>query len=41
LGKTGGIGRIDNMSKYEPLWKHLQSGGSPTLKLTYAEIEAV
>jgi hypothetical protein len=29
------------MSKYEPLWKHLQSDGSPTLKLTYAEIEAV
>ncbi|MDR1541996.1 MAG: hypothetical protein LBU32_29270 [Clostridiales bacterium] len=29
------------MSKYEPLWQHLQSDGSPTLKLTYAEIEAV
>lgn len=29
------------MSKYEPLWKHLQSDGSPTLKLTYDEIEAV
>jgi hypothetical protein len=29
------------MSKYEPLWKYLQSDGSPTLKLTYDEIEAV
>ncbi|GHV20186.1 hypothetical protein FACS18949_00730 [Clostridia bacterium] len=29
------------MSKYEPLWKHLQSNGSATLKLTYNEIEAV
>jgi hypothetical protein len=29
------------MSKYELLWKYLQSDGSPTLKMTYAEIEAV
>ena len=29
------------MSKYEPLWKYLQGDGSPTLKLTYDEIEAV
>lgn len=40
LSKTGGFGRIENMSKYEPLWKHLQADGSPTLKLTYDEIEA-
>ncbi|MDR1344765.1 MAG: hypothetical protein LBJ39_05360 [Tannerellaceae bacterium] len=29
------------MSKYEPLWKHLQAGGIETLKLTYDEIKAV
>jgi UDP-N-acetylenolpyruvoylglucosamine reductase len=29
------------MSKYEPLWKHLQANGSETLKLTYDDIKAV
>ena len=29
------------MSKYEPLWQHLQSNGSPTLKLTYDEIKDI
>ncbi|GHV18937.1 hypothetical protein FACS1894169_15810 [Bacteroidia bacterium] len=33
--------RIENMSKYEPLWKHLQANGSETLKLTYDDIKAV
>ena len=29
------------MSKYEPLWKHLQADGRDTFKLTYDEIRAV
>jgi hypothetical protein len=29
------------MSKYEPLWKHLQSDGRDTFKMTYDEINAV
>lgn len=29
------------MSKYEPLWKHLQADGCDTFKLTYDEIRAV
>lgn len=33
--------RIENMSKYEPLWKHLQANESETLKLTYDDIKAV
>jgi ribosome biogenesis GTPase len=27
------------MSKYDPLWKHLQIDGSPTLRLTFEDIE--
>jgi hypothetical protein len=26
------------MSKYEPLWKHLQADGSRTLRITFEEI---
>jgi hypothetical protein len=29
------------MSKYDPLWEHLQTDGSAMLQLTFAEIEAV
>ena len=29
------------MSKYEPLWKHLQADERATLKLTFDEIKAV
>jgi hypothetical protein len=29
------------MSKYNPLWKHLQTDGSPTLRLTFEEIKTV
>ena len=29
------------MSKYEPLWKHLQSDGNMTLKLNFNEIKDV
>jgi hypothetical protein len=29
------------MSKYDPLWKHLQKNGSPVLKLTFAEIKTI
>jgi hypothetical protein len=29
------------MSKYDPLWKHLQTDGSPTLRLTFDEIKVV
>jgi hypothetical protein len=29
------------MSKYEPLWKHIQIDGSQTLRLTFDEIKAV
>ncbi|MDR1089150.1 MAG: hypothetical protein LBL23_07785 [Coriobacteriales bacterium] len=29
------------MSKYDLLWKHLQTDGSPTLWLTFEEIKAV
>jgi hypothetical protein len=29
------------MSKYEPLWKHLQTDGSQTLRLTFEEIKTV
>jgi hypothetical protein len=29
------------MSKYEPLWKHIQERGEGEFKLTYAEIAAV
>jgi hypothetical protein len=29
------------MSKYDPLWKHLQTDGSQTLRLTFEEIKAV
>jgi hypothetical protein len=29
------------MSKYDPLWKHLQTNGSPMLRLTFEEIKAI
>jgi hypothetical protein len=29
------------MSKYDPLWEHLQANGSPTLRLTFEEIESI
>ncbi len=29
------------MSKYEPLWKHLQSDGRDTFKMSFEEIKAV
>jgi hypothetical protein len=29
------------MSKYDPLWEHLQADGSAMLRLTFAEIKAV
>jgi hypothetical protein len=29
------------MSKYKPLWEHLQANGSTTLKLTFDEIKSV
>lgn len=29
------------MSKYEPLWKHLQNSGHSPLRMTFDEIEAV
>jgi hypothetical protein len=29
------------MSKYEPLWKHLKTNGSPTLELTFEEIKTI
>ena len=29
------------MSKYEPLWEHLQSDGRDTLKMTFDEIRTV
>jgi len=29
------------MSKYEPLWKHLQSDGRSTFQLTFAEIKDI
>jgi hypothetical protein len=29
------------MSKYDPLWEHLQTDGSQTLRLTFEEIKAI
>jgi hypothetical protein len=29
------------MSKYDPLWEHLQTAGSPTLRLTFDEVKAI
>lgn len=29
------------MSKYEPLWKHLQADGRATFKMTFDEIKTV
>lgn len=29
------------MSKYEPLWKHLQADGSDTLNLTFDEVRSI
>ena len=29
------------MSKYKPLWEHLQSDGSQTLKLTFENIKTI
>jgi hypothetical protein len=29
------------MSKYDPLWKHLQKNGSPVLKLSFEEIKDI
>jgi hypothetical protein len=29
------------MSKYDPLWKHLKTDGSQTLRLTFDEIKIV
>ena len=29
------------MSKYEPLWKHLQFDGRETLKMTFDEIKSI
>ncbi|MDR1156683.1 MAG: hypothetical protein LBK75_00030 [Oscillospiraceae bacterium] len=29
------------MSKYDPLWEHLQTGGSQTLRLTFEGIQAI
>jgi len=33
--------RKNSMSKYEPLWKHLQADGRDSFKLTYDEIKAI
>jgi hypothetical protein len=29
------------MSKYEPLWQHLQTNGRDTFRLTFEEIKAI
>ena len=29
------------MSKYDALWAHVQKSGSPTLKLTFAQIQEI
>lgn len=29
------------MSKYDALWAHVQKSGSPTLKLTFAQIQDI
>ena len=29
------------MSKYNPLWEHVQSNGSPSFKLTFEEIQNI
>jgi hypothetical protein len=29
------------MSKYDPLWKHLQTDGSPMLRLAFDEIKTI
>lgn len=29
------------MSKYEPLWKHMQSDGSKTMRLSFDDIKAI
>ena len=29
------------MSKYDALWAHVQKDGSPTLKLTFAQIQEI
>ena len=29
------------MSKYDALWVHVQKDGSPTLKLTFAQIQGI
>jgi hypothetical protein len=29
------------MSKYDPLWEHLQADGSQTLRLTFEEVKSV
>jgi hypothetical protein len=29
------------MSKYDPLWEHLQTAGSQTLRLTFEEVKSV
>ena len=29
------------MSKYEPLWRHLEKDGRPTIRMIFDEIEAV
>jgi hypothetical protein len=33
--------RDTRMSKYEPLWKHLQADGSPKLQLSFDDIKAI
>ena len=29
------------MSKYEPLWRHLEKDGRPALRMTFDEIDAL
>jgi hypothetical protein len=29
------------MSKYDPLWEHIQTAGSQTLRLTFEEVKSV
>jgi hypothetical protein len=33
--------KTEMMSKYEPLWQHLQNDGRDTFQLTFEEIKAI
>jgi hypothetical protein len=41
ISDIGKLKEDNDMSKYTPLWEHIQKDGRTSFKLTYAEIEEI